>query len=103
MLSVVSNGFPFRLTESDDYTHGVTNASDTFAAALWALDYMHWWAAHGAQGINFQNTEWLRTDTFYPDAAGTFQIHPKAYAIKGVRPGQPRQRGTGDGGKHKRP
>lgn len=82
MASVVSNGFPFRLTESDDYTHGVTNASDVFAAALWALDYMHWWAAHGAQGVNFQNTEWLRTDTFYPDASGNFQIHPKAYAIK---------------------
>jgi hypothetical protein len=82
LRSVVSNGFPFRLTESDDYTHGVTNASDAFASALWALDYMHWWAAHGARGVNFQNTEWLRTDTFYPDASGNYQIHPKAYAIK---------------------
>ena len=82
LRSVVKKGFPFRLTESNDYTHGVTNASDAFASALWALDYMHWWAAHGARGVNFQNTEWLRTDTFYPDTSGDYQIHPKAYAIK---------------------
>ncbi len=43
---------------------------------------MHWGAAHGAAGVNFQNTEWLPTDTFYLDAAGNYQMHPKAYGIK---------------------
>jgi hypothetical protein len=80
--AVVKDGYPYRLTESDDYVHGVTNASDSYAAALWALDYMHWWAKHGAKGVNFQNTEWLTTDTFHPDAAGNYQINPKAYGIK---------------------
>lgn len=75
-------GFPFRLTESDDHTHGVTNASDAFCAALWALDYSHWWAEHGAAGVNFQNTEWLTTDTFYMDGGNNYQIHPKAYGIR---------------------
>lgn len=79
---VVAQGYPFRITELNDYVHGATNASDAFGAALWALDCMHWFAAHGAAGINFQNTEWLRTDTFYPDAAGNYQVHPKAYAIR---------------------
>lgn len=79
---VMKEGFPFRLTESDDYTHGVANASNAFASALWALDYLHWWAAHGASGVNFQNTEWLVTDTFHPDSSGNYQIYPKAYAIK---------------------
>lgn len=75
-------GLLVRLTESDDHVHGVTNASDAFVAALWALDYTHWWAAHGAAGVNFQNTEWLRTDTFYRDADGSYQIHPKAYGLR---------------------
>ncbi len=64
---VQRRGLPFRLTELDDHVRGVTNASDAFVSALWALDCMHWWAAHGARGVNFQNTEWLRTDTFYPE------------------------------------
>jgi hypothetical protein len=79
---VQKEGLPFRITELDDHVHGVTNASDAFVAALWALDCMHWWAAHGASGVNFQNTEWLRTDTFYPDAEGNYQVRPKAYGIK---------------------
>jgi hypothetical protein len=79
---VQKQGFPFRLTELDDHVHGVTNASDAFVSALWALDCMHWWAAHGAAGVNFQNTEWLRTDTFYLDVDGNYQMHPKAYGIK---------------------
>jgi len=79
---VQNEGFRFRLTELDDHVHGVTNASDAFVAALWALDCMHWWAAHGAAGVNFQNTEWLTTDTFYRDSDGNYQMHPKACGIK---------------------
>lgn len=82
LLAAVENELPFRLTESDDYVHGVTNASDAFVSALWALDYTHWWALHGAAGVNFQNTEWLRTDTFYLDGNGSYQIRPKAYGLR---------------------
>ena len=39
-------------------------------------------AAHGAAGINFQNTAWLHTDTFYRDASGNFQVYPRAYGIR---------------------
>jgi hypothetical protein len=79
---LAKEGLPFRITELDDHVHGVTNASDAFVSALWALDVMHWWAAHGASGVNFQNTEWLRTDTFHIDDSGNYQIYPKAYGIK---------------------
>ncbi len=79
---VVTAGLPFRLTELNDHVHGVTNVSNGFVSALWALDVMHWWAARGAAGVNFQNTQWLYTDTFHPDAAGHWQIYPKAYALK---------------------
>ena len=78
----VENGLPYRLTESNDYLFGITNASDSFASALWALDYMHWWAAHGCAGVNFHNKSWLRTDTIYLDPDGNYRVHPKAYGIK---------------------
>ena len=79
---VVELGFSYRLTEADDYLKGVGHASDAYASALWALDYLHWWAAHGASGVDFHNTEWLKTDTVHPDKDGNFQINPKAYGIK---------------------
>lgn len=76
-------GLPSRMTEANDYLRGVTNASDAFASALWALDYMHWWAAHGLAGVNFHNNQWLKTDTFYLDVAtGEYRINPKAYGIR---------------------
>lgn len=80
---VIADGYPFRLTELNDYLGGVTNASDAFASALWTLDVMHWWAAHGAAGVNFHNNEWLLTDTVYLDRrTHSFKARPKGYGIK---------------------
>ena len=83
---IAASGLACRLTEANDYLHGVTNASNAFASALWALDYMHWWAAHGCAGVDFHNNqhmEWLKTDTVYLDSAsGEYRVNPKAYALK---------------------
>jgi hypothetical protein len=81
---VMSNGFSYRLTEINDYLGGVTNASNAFASALWALDVLHWWAAApGCAGINFHNNEWLLTDTIFLNRGNrSFQVNPKAYGIK---------------------
>ena len=76
---------PYRLTESNDYLGGIPGASNAFASALWALDYMHWWAAHGASGVNFHNKQWLYTDTIVPDPAtggARYMTTPKGYGIK---------------------
>ncbi len=44
----------FRLTETNSYWFsGLKGASDSYASALWALDYLHWWTSHGAAGLNF--------------------------------------------------
>lgn len=82
LFPVQAEGVPYRMTESDDCLKGVPDASDAFASALWGLDYLHWWAAHGASGVNFHNTEWLKTDTVYRDDTGTYRINPKAYAVR---------------------
>ncbi len=47
LAPVAADGLAFRMTEANDRIGGVEGASNTFASALWALDYLHWWAAHG--------------------------------------------------------
>jgi hypothetical protein len=83
IAAVVADGLPYRLSESNDYLTGITNASNAFASALWALDYMHWWAAHGCAGVNFHNKSWLKTDTIYLDTSSrAYLVNPKAFGIK---------------------
>ena len=85
LAPVAAAGLRFRLTESNDYLGGVQGASNAFAAALWALDHLHWWAAHGCAGVNFHNKQWVLTDTIIPDPAGSaegYVITPKGYGIK---------------------
>jgi hypothetical protein len=49
-----AKNLPFRLEEANSFFNGgAKDVSDTFASALWALDYSYWWASHGASGINF--------------------------------------------------
>jgi len=85
LAAVAASGQRYRLTESNDYLGGVPGASNAFASALWALDYLHWWAAHGAAGVNFHNKQWLYTDTIVPDPAtngARYMVTPKGYGIK---------------------
>jgi hypothetical protein len=85
LAPVTAAGLRYRLTESNDYLTGVDGASNAFAAALWALDHLHWWAAHGAAGVNFHNKQWLFTGTIVPDPAAPGQRYattPKGYGIK---------------------
>jgi hypothetical protein len=84
LAPVAAAGLRYRLTESNDYLTGVPGASDAFASALWALDHLHWWAAHGAAGVNFHNKQWLYTDTIVPDpdVPGGYAVTPKGYGIK---------------------
>jgi hypothetical protein len=85
LAPVVAAGLPYRLTESNDYLAGVPGASDAFASALWALDHLHWWAAHEARGVNFHNKQWLYTDTIVPGPAGPgegYAVTPKGCGIK---------------------
>jgi hypothetical protein len=82
LAPVSADGLPYRMTECNDYTVGVKDASDAFVAALWALDYTHWWAAHGCAGVNFHNRRGIPNDTIYWNAAGNFGVNPKAYGLK---------------------
>jgi len=80
---VLADGLPFEFTEANDhYSGGVQDASDTFAGALWALDFLHWWAAHDARAVDFHNTQWVVNDVITPDAERRLTTTSKGYGIK---------------------
>ena len=86
--TALAHSLPYRLEETNNFTGGSKDASDTFTAALWVLDYLHWWAAHGASGLNFHNRRWILNTTIYPvDAtddglSSGYRLHPIAFGIK---------------------
>ncbi len=80
-LPVLQAGLPYRLTESNSFSGGVAGGSDSYATSLFALDYMFWWAAHDASGVNFHNKQWVLNDTIYMDSNGNYLIHPMGYGI----------------------
>jgi hypothetical protein len=82
--AVSALGLKYKYDEgSSFYKGGAKDASDTFAAALWCLDFMHWWAAHGCSGINFHNNRWpMYNITICRDTAGNYQTRPQGYGIK---------------------
>ena len=82
--AVSALGLKYKFDEgSSFYKGGAKDASDTFAASLWCLDFMHWWAAHGCSGINFHNNRWpMYNITIGKDSAGNYQSRPQGYGIK---------------------
>lgn len=89
LCPIVRLGIPYRMTEANDCLHGVDGASNGFASALWALDFMHWWAAHHLASVHFHNNPWIPTDTIVPDPnpcpatdCGNYRVTPKGYGMK---------------------
>lgn len=102
---LAGNGFaalgkrPFRIEECNSYySGGAPGVSNSFGAALWALDFAHWFAARGCSGVNFHastasrhgrgflfytpfssNTANSATPPAAPGAGGYF-THPVGYA-----------------------
>jgi hypothetical protein len=86
----ISNNLPYRLEEVNNYFNGgATNVSNTFASALWGLDFMYWWAAHDAAGLNFHTGDrvaagWTllpsKYTAFYSTTNG-YNVRPLGYGI----------------------
>jgi Glycosyl hydrolase family 79 C-terminal beta domain len=89
--AVLSDGLPYRLEEANSfYNGGAENVSDTYAASLWGLDFLHWWAAHDASGVNFHTGDKVAAGSenrpcwyasFWTTNDG-YDVHPMGYAIK---------------------
>lgn len=88
--AIAGTPLSFRLTETNSYwASGVKGASDRYASALWALDYLHWWAAHGALGLNFHTGDFTGAEPSRPcryaafvSSDGGYEARPLAYGIK---------------------
>jgi hypothetical protein len=60
---LAAQGVPYRMDELNScYNGGAKNTSDTYASTLWALDCIHWWAAHHILGMNFHTGETIKRD-----------------------------------------
>ncbi len=79
-----SHGVGYRLEEFNSYYEGgAKDVSDTFAASLWALEGLHWWALQGADGVNVHISASSKTfhAPFVPTAKGC-AARPLGYALK---------------------
>ena len=94
----LSNEIPYRLEEVNNYFNGgATNVSNTFASALWGLDFMYWWAQHQAAGINFHTGDKVAAGaslqpskyTAYntADDGDGYHVRPLGYGIKAFQLG----------------
>ncbi|HEX2853390.1 MAG TPA: hypothetical protein VHO24_09135 [Opitutaceae bacterium] len=88
--SIAGAPVSLRLTETNSYWYsGLKGASDSYAAALWAVDYLHWWATHGAVGVNFHTGDKTggsimlpcRYAAFVTSGAG-YEVRPLGYGMK---------------------
>lgn len=78
---------PYRFTEADAFftsgTDGVEGGDDSFASALFALDYMHYWAKKEISGVNFHTTMRKRNGVVHYDKASkVYSVYPSGYGIK---------------------
>ncbi len=91
MPDVLGHHLKIRLEETNSFSiGGAANVSETFASALWGLDYMYWWAEHGLAGVNFHTGDDIsamqraKPTIYTPYVTGPdgFEAHPLAYGIK---------------------
>ena len=82
---------PFRMSECNSLScSGLWGVSDSFAAALWSLDYLYWWASHGATGLNFHTGDRsgggdgfiARYAAFRTNPEGGYMVFPLSYGMK---------------------
>jgi hypothetical protein len=81
--AVRSDGFDFRFEETNNYFHGGSpGASNTFASALWGLEYMLWWAAHDVSGLNFHTNIKGSGYSLFGTSANGYAARPLGYGMK---------------------
>jgi hypothetical protein len=84
-MSEAVKGTPlsYRLTETNSYWFsGLQGASDSYASALWAADYLNWWVAKGATGLNFHNGDRTGGSVNLPCRYAAFVTAGKGYEVR---------------------
>ena len=71
-------GWQYRFTEANSHVASPASRgmNHSFATALFALDFLHWWAAHGCAGVNFHTGFNGYNGGFYTDTNGNYGMFP---------------------------
>lgn len=82
--TAIENGLAYRLEETNSfYNAGAQDVSNTFASALWGLDYLWWWASHGANGLNFHTGDKTAAGAnLIPSRYAVFVTSPDGYFVR---------------------
>jgi hypothetical protein len=81
--AIKDTSLTYRMTEVNSYWFsGLKGASDRYAAALWGVDYLHWWAEHGADGLNFHTGDRTGGLLNLPCRYAAFVSSPKGYTVR---------------------
>jgi hypothetical protein len=87
----IAHGLPYRLEEANNfYNGGAKDVSNTFTAALWGLGFLHWWAEHDANGVNFHTGDKVAAGAkttvcqyaAFVTVPGGYEARPLAYGMK---------------------
>jgi hypothetical protein len=77
-----TTGLPFRIAETNSiFNEGEPGVSDTFASALWGIEYMLQLAEAGASGLNFHTGDAKAYTPIAPKADGSHGARPLYYAM----------------------
>ncbi len=83
-----AHGIAHKLGESNSFWFGgLEGASNTYASALWGLDYLWWWALHGSSGINFHTGDMVSGHiraqyAIFVSSEKGCNTHPLGYGLK---------------------
>ncbi|HXT12754.1 MAG TPA: hypothetical protein VN873_14425 [Candidatus Angelobacter sp.] len=81
--AIAGSSVSYRLTEANSFWFsGLKGASDSYASALWAVDYLYWWADHGAAGVNFHTGDRTGGDLAMICRYAAFVTSPHGYEVR---------------------
>ena len=73
----------FSVSETNSFWYsGLRGGSDSYASALWAADYLHWWAARGASNINFHTGDRTGGEVTMPCQYAAFVTSEEGYEVR---------------------
>jgi hypothetical protein len=83
--SIAGTSLSYRLSECNSYWFsGLKGASDSYVSALWAADYLHWWACHGADGLNFHTGDCTGGELSMPCRYAAFVTSENGYEVRPI-------------------
>lgn len=81
--TALSSGLGYRFTEANSHVAAPDSqgVNHSFATALFALDFLYWWAGHDCAGVNFHTGLHGYNAGLFLGKDGDYGVHPISYGI----------------------